>query len=463
MQPPRTLLLTLLALVALTATLTAPTAAPAQSTGATKVWLPIVYTSGSPSVFGVEMHRLDAARGIDLLTASGTRWVRRNAMLWKVIEPARGGGYTWEHPAIKELEQEMIRASQLGIRLVLIVRGTPAWALPPKTGDCGPITPDAYGDFARFMAEAVKRYSAPPYNQLYWELGNEPDAPVFEDDNVYGCWGVDGDPYFGGRAYGEMLKAVVPAMKAANPNVQVLNGGLLLDQPYVEGKSPNTMGRFFEGILAAGGGAHIDIVSFHTYIFFRIPGQPDLGPREDWRVTYLRDLMRRYQVPERPMMRTETALLCTVVTAECRWAQADLVGRTFARSVRDNLLATIWYVYDNDSFHNTAMIEPSDVWVPRPAYFAYRHTARMLNGARYLGPIPNLPATVEGYSFSRAGQTVYIFWTDEPAGVDFGLAVPAGAPVACTDRDGGPVACAPAGGTLALSAQVSPAFVTVGP
>lgn len=454
-------LIALLALPALLLMLGPATPAPAQSTH--RVYLPTVRGSGTESVFGIEMYRLSAARGIDLVTTSGTRWVRRNALLWKDVEPVRGGGYKWDHPSVRELEQELIRANQLGIKVVLITRGSPAWAVAPYKADCGPINPGAYEDFARFMAEAVKRFSVPPYNLEYWEIGNEPDAPLVENDNVYGCWGIEGDPYYGGRAYGEMLKVVVPAMKAANPSIKVLNGGLMLDNLFKEGESPNTHGRFFEGVLLAGGGPHIDIISFHTYVFFRSPGQPALGPREDWRVSYLRDLMRRYQVPERPMMRTESALLCVAVTPECRWAQADLVGRVYARTVRDGLMATVWYIYDNDSFHNTALIEPSDVWMPRPAYFAYRHTAKTLSGASYVGPIPNLPAAAEGYVFQKGAQTIYIYWTDSSAGVRFSIPVPQGAQVTCTDRDGGRQPCAPSGGALALTAQVSPAFVSVGP
>jgi hypothetical protein len=454
--------LVLLALLAFVAALSAPSPAPAQVPRDQRVHLPLL-AGGAPasSVFGIEMYRLDAARGIDLVTTSGTRWVRRNALLWKQVEPTQGGAYSWDHPDIVELESEMIRASQLGINLVLIVRGSPGWAVSPHTAGCGPINPRHYDAFARFMAAAVERYSKPPYNVKYWEIGNEPDAPIRPDDFVFGCWGVEKDPYFGGRAYGEMLKRVAPAMRAVDPSVKVLNGGLLLDRPYEPGKSPNTMGRFFEGMLVAGAGPFFDIISFHTYVFWRTPGQPALGPREDWRLPYLQGLLRQYGEPVKPMMRTETALLCVEATPECRWAQADLVGRTYARSIRDQLLASLWYIYDNDGFHNTGMIEEGDVWVPRPAYFAYRHAARMLNGAAYAGPIPGLPAAAEGYIFKRGAETIYIYWTDDPAGVAFSLSAPAGATVSCTDRDGGPHPCAPDGGALSLTAQVSPAFVVV--
>lgn len=455
-------ILALLALIALAALFLAPLAAPAQPSRPHRVHLPML-AGGSrvQSAFGLEMLRLSAHRGLDLVTATNTRWVRRNALLWKDIEPVQGGGYNWDHPSVKELEGELARASQLGINMILIVRGSPGWAVAPYTAGCGPINPRHYGDYARFMAALVDRYGRPPYNLRFVEIGNEPDAPIRPDDFVFGCWGNDRDSYYGGGAYGSMLKAVVPTMKAANPDVQVLNGGLLLDQPYVEGQPRTLQGRFFEGMLRAGAGPYIDIVSFHTYVFWYTPGQPPLGPREDWRVSYLQGLLRAYGQPAKPMLRTETALLCIELTPECRWAQADLVARTYARTVRDQLLATIWYIYDDDGFHNTALIEPLDVFVPRPAYFAYRHAARMFNSTSYEGPLAGAPPAVEGYVFRRDGERVYVFWTDEPAGVPFSLPLPAGAIVSCTDRDGGPVPCAPADGALQLTAQVSPAFVVV--
>jgi alpha-L-arabinofuranosidase len=115
------------------------------------------------------------------------------------------------------------------------------------------------------MAEVVRRYSRAPYNVLYWEIGNEPDAYIFPNDSVYGCWGVKDDPYYGGEAYGRMLTAVAAAMKAVNPNVKILNGGLLLDKAYSSADPATRSGRFFEGVLRAGAGPAIDILSFHSY------------------------------------------------------------------------------------------------------------------------------------------------------------------------------------------------------
>ena len=85
---------------------------------------------------------------------------------------------------------------------------TPAWAQKYPGVACGPISEDALDDFAEFMAALVSRYSQPPYNVRYWEIGNEPDIDrtLVDSQSIYGCWGEKDDPYYGGKYYGEMLK-----------------------------------------------------------------------------------------------------------------------------------------------------------------------------------------------------------------------------------------------------------------
>ncbi len=424
------------------------------------IYVPLVqYRSPLQTVFGLEMAAVTPERGLDLVITSGTKWVRRNALRWKDIEPVEGQGYSWDAPHIKSLEQEMINASQNNLNLILVVRGSPQWATTPYSADCAPIHPDKYASFARFMAAAVARYSQPPYNVRYWEMGNEPDAHIFPEDSVYGCWGVTSDPYYGGEAYGNMLKVVAPAMKAANPQIKILNGGLLLDKPYDPQDSSSVSGRFIEGVLRAGAGDTFDILSFHSYTYYGSPGAPLLGPKEDWRIAYLQDLMRQYNVAAKPMLRTEAALLCVQITTECRWAQADYIGRLYARSLRDQVLGNIWYVYDADSYHSTALIEPGDVFVPRPAYYAFRHAAQMLSGVDYLGPLEGVPAAIEGYRFGAGADTIIIVWTDSPQRVV--IPVAAGATVSCTDRAGGTIACSNANGGVQLSVEASPIYLRV--
>jgi hypothetical protein len=240
----------------------------------------------------------------------------------------------------------------------------------------------------------------------------------------------------------------------------VLNGGLLLDRPYDPAKPDSLMGRFFEGILAAGAGNSFDLLSFHAYTFWYTPGQPPLGARDDWRVLSLRELMARYRVAEKPMLRTEGALLCPgEVTPECRWAQADYLSRTFVRSLRDGLLANIWYVYDDDGYHNTALIEPGDVLVPRPSYFAYRHASKVMMGASYVGGLSGVPDDVEGYVLRRAGVLIVAVWTDNPREV--ALPLPADGALACSNRDGAPLNCADEGGYTRLYLEAGASYIEI--
>jgi hypothetical protein len=180
----------------------------------------------------------------------------------------------------------------------------------------------------------------------------------------------------------------------------------------------------------------------------------------DWRPAYLRGVLARYGIAERPLLRTEGALLCPgAMTPECRWAQADYLSRAFTRALRDGLAADIWYIYDSDSYHNTALIEPGDALVPRPAYFAYRHASRTLAGARYLQPLAGVPDSVEGYVLRRSDAHVVVLWSDQPQVVRVPL--PADGPVRCANRDGGPISCPVEGATVRVEVQTGATYVVV--
>jgi hypothetical protein len=344
--------------------------------------------------------------------ALGASWVRGGNLLWRDVEPVEGGGYHWDAPGVQLLEQEMLNAGRHNLNLILVVRGSPGWATAPYKPDCAPINPAKYARFTAFLAAAVERYSQPPYNVSYWEIGNEPDAPIFPDDSIFGCWGLAGDTYYGGRAYGALLNMAYPAIKAKAPQISVLNGGLLLDHPDNPDGGSDHSARFIEGMFVAGAGASFDILSFHSYSYY--DGTVD-GTRgaADWKVGYLRDLMNKYGVPRKPMINTETALLCSAATPECRQAQADAIGRSYTRAIADGLLGHLWYVYDSDGFYNTALVEPSDVFAQRSTYQAYRSAATLLGGARLLGPLSGQGAGVEGYRFSSAGRTIVVLWSDK--------------------------------------------------
>ena len=322
----------------------------------TSNYTPTVLEPTEATVFGIETaNLLNAGQGI---AGAGASWVRRNSLVWHQVEPIQGMR-SWR--AAANLEKEMIRASELNLKFVLIIRGTPGWAQQVPGSLCGPIKSDALRAFSWFVRDVVARYSAPPYNVQYFELGNEPDAPIKYGDEVYGCWGSAYDRYRGGTAYAEMLKVVYPEVKATNPKAQLMIGGLLancdIQHPPAGGDCSWT--RFFEGILANDGGPYFDGVSFHTYeYYYKTPGRwgnanwnsyyNTVGPVLIAKARYYKSLLADYDVQGKFLMDTEVALLCWDCKPHEQYeiAKAWYLPEVYAASMAEGLQAAFWYSYE---------------------------------------------------------------------------------------------------------------------
>lgn len=436
-------------------------AATAGSTAASgpphRVFLPNVATSAPVGLFGFE---LSAARGpewVEHADALDPAWLRLNGLAWSDVEPAPDAGLSWDAPAVKALEGQLARAAALQLPVILVLHGSPAWAVAPHTANCAPINSEHYGRFARFAAAAVARYSAPPFNVRYFEIGNEPDAYIFGVDSPYGCWGRRDEPLYGGEAYGRLLMVAYPAIKAANPEAQVLNGGLLLDAAYNPVTGSGQSGRFLEGMLEAGAGRSFDILAFHSYSYYN--GTPDgtLGA-QDWKPAYLRGVLARYGL-QKPLFNTESALLCPAATATCAEAQAYTIPRLYMRALRDGLVGQIWYLYDSDGFHNTALVEPTNPEQVRPAYRAFAQVGKALAGLSYGGPIAGLPPEAEGHSFVAGSRATYLLWSARPQVAS--LPIAPGSQTSCATWEGASLPCAPRGGEVSLILEPAPLYVTV--
>ncbi|MBU0673004.1 MAG: hypothetical protein KJ732_08270, partial [Candidatus Margulisbacteria bacterium] len=130
-------------------------------------------TSIPMPLMGVEIHNMRSESLRELLSNTKAQIVRRNAVEWDRVEPQEGNR-NWS--VLSDLEQDLEYISDMGLQTILIVRGTPDWAQKVPGSTCGPIEEEDLDAFANFMAELVERYSVPPYNVKYWELGNEPDV-----------------------------------------------------------------------------------------------------------------------------------------------------------------------------------------------------------------------------------------------------------------------------------------------
>lgn len=369
---------------------------------------------------GIEAAALSPAN-VQSMSGAGAQWTRRNGLLWSSVEPVEGAR---EWGAVAGLEQELQTAAKRGLNVILIVRSTPDWAQQRPGVACGAVRADKMAALGVFMRDVVARYSKPPFNVRYFELWNEPDVDpsLVVPDNIYGCWGDQSDPFYGGGVYAEALKAVYPQVKAANPRAQLLIGGLLLDcnpdQPPA-GKNCQSS-RFLEGILIAGGGASFDMVSFHAYDFYQGgTSYANSNWSSDWITTgpvvaakarFIRDVLQRYGVSGKPLLNTEAGLLCWGCDApppEFETTKVNYVPQTYALAKAEGLAANLWYSLEG--WIGTNLLDASGQ--PTAAYNAFKTAAANLGRANFVRQRDDAGEGIRAYEFIRGGRRLWVVWS----------------------------------------------------
>jgi hypothetical protein len=393
-----------------------------QSSPPSSLYLPVIFRDFfSQTVFGVEMSEITVDDGLNQVSAANTTWVRRNAVIWSDIEPTPGAR-NWS--TLASMETEWLNAANNGITPIVVVRSTPTWAMALAGSSCGPITTDALGAFASFMRDLVARYSVSPYNIKYWEIWNEPDIDpsLVSGDSGYGCWGNQSDPYYGGGYYAQMLKAVYPQIKAADPGSQVLVGGLLLScNPNVPGACGGNSRppQFLTGILSSGGGAYFDGVSFHAYDFYgsalgRYSNSPNwnsnwntTGPVIIAKTNYIDSLLATYGVTGKFLMSTESALLCDICNSDPTFetTKAYYVAQVYASAMAQRLGANIWFSLFG--WRNSGLLNPD--LSPLPAYSAYKFARSQLGNSGFVSEITGYSG-VKAYAFG-GGHLIWLMWS----------------------------------------------------
>lgn len=395
------------------------------------IYLPLVARNYPlVTIFGI-----DAIRTFVLVKDAGSSWVRLNTFVdWSNVEAVEG---TYDWSRMSDLEQRIIAAAQEGLQVIMRIQMSPSWARKYPNSACGPIRSDKFDAFAAFTAEVVKRYSVPPYNVRYYHVWNEPDGPVEYDSKVYGCWGefsYPNDPYFGGEYYGEMLKRVYPAIKAVDPNVQVLTGALLLDcdprgwgYGYCATRDKAKQWNFFEGILKSGAANAFDILTFNGYAYYQ-SGKNTVwseryarsewvahGGQVDGKLDYLREKMQQYGV-NKPLMLTESAIIYTNGDEE---AKSDYLVWTYANTQSQGLMATIWYTLYGWRRSELLTSEGN----PLPAYNALKTMTGILAQADYKRREDNLGYTK--FVYHLGNQEIWLLIpTGEFAGASYSVEKP---------------------------------------
>lgn len=441
-------------------------------------WFPIArgnretwFTPTTPPPFGFEtntgriMHPQVFTRAREL----GATWIRINTVSWLAVQPKPERIYHWD--ALATFEQEILAARRAGLIPIVVVDDYPAWATKPYWDEenqrytharCGPIDEAYFPDYAAFLGELVRRYSKPPYEVRYWELGNEPDVdPRLLTEFLqlfFGCWGDIDDPYYGGRHYGAMLQAVVPVMREADPRALILNGGLALDRPETHEVGLGKPERFFEGILLSGAADMFDIVGYHVYVWHeevasnnasqiarhkaltdrdhaahhsrsphdavKVQLDPD-HQDEQWRawggatvgkVRYLRALLERYGADvNRPFFLNETGLVgYPPHDAKFFEAQANHLVRQLTVAMSVGVQSYIWYTLHESGWLSAGLLDPQ--YRPRAPYRAYQQFIRQVQGSN-LRPVPiaDYGTQVAAYRFAGPDGYVDVVWSTRAA------------------------------------------------
>lgn len=259
---------------------------------------PHLITPGSPQtvhttqpILGVHTRLTDEVeewkiqRSLQMVREMGASWIVE-FFPWAYYH-SEGGGFAWSHP-----DMVVHHANAQGLQVIARLGLTPEWARPPDT----PLTyldENSYEDFAVYAAAFAKRYQ----NQVdYIIIGNEP--------NLSYEWGYRPTQP---KDYVDLLKVVYPAVKEANPDIQVLAGALA---PTIEPEgSPWGLNDllYLEGMYEAGAADYFDGLAVHSY---GLTFPPELEPSADMlnfrRVELLREIMIAYDDAEKQMYITET-------------------------------------------------------------------------------------------------------------------------------------------------------------
>jgi hypothetical protein len=358
----------------------------------------------------------------------------------------------------------LINAAEAGLKVQLLVMNTPEWAQKVPGHSCGPIREDQLDAFAEFLEATVARYSHKPYDVHHWELFNEPDVDpsLVLPDSGFGCWGDQDDVYYGGRYYARMLKHAYKAIKAADPNAQVILGGLLLDGPELP---PAT---FLEGVLEGGGGEYFDILAFHAYTFFSpehynwgtLPGTHwiDRGGVVIGKTAFLQRILERYDY-SKPIFLNEVGLAWTLPgppSDEYRQGQADYLVKVHARGLALGLANVTWFGWRGPGWRHMALLEED--LSRTPAFYAYSTVITQLSSAEYIGPAGQ--EGIEGYLFRRDSDRLGVLWSKD--GQVYEARFPSQQFLGATDLFGEPVPVQQAGSEVILSIR-RPTYVEIQP
>jgi polysaccharide biosynthesis protein PslG len=286
------------------------------------------------------MSSTDVNKTLDMMQSAGVNTVRV-MVPWAGIEKTKGT-YNWT-----AVDRIVNAANARGMSVLGMINSTPQWAAQAgQPALSGP--PASNAVFADFTKRVATRYAG---KISAYEVWNEENATVF--------WSTGADP----AAYTQMLKAVYPAIKAADPNATVLVGGLS-PLPHAQGMmSPVD---YLKGMYAAGAKGYFDALAYHPYAtttfsqsYYQSGGALNV-------LVKLRQLMvskgdskliwaTEYGMPTGPGLLTEAQQAEYIRNFLSKWRTYTYLGPAYIYTTRDSTLnAATFGVWRSN-------------WIPKPA------------------------------------------------------------------------------------------------
>lgn len=375
--------------------------------------LPPVEVSGS-SPFGVMTHfaQYHDPAIIPLLAKSGIIHFR-DEQYWSWIERKQG---TYHYP--QKYVDYMASARAIGLQPLIDL----TWSNPFYDYEDGDYTlPHSEAGkvgYIKYALELLRHYSG---QIKYVEIWNEVNAGTF----IKGPATQDKAYY-----YGELLKTVYPAIKAARPDVSVLAGATV---PIAHG--------FFRELFSHGAGPFLDAVSVHPY------GSLESLPLE---ISELRNLMAQENGGVlKPIWVTEFGL--DTSSEEERKAAASHLAQVVPLMLSAGVERMYYYLaMDDDLFPYRGLVgrnsDARGAFRPHPGLVAYAILIRQLNGAIYHSRFSTSPSTY-ALRFQRGNKQVSVLWSNYPVTVSLKSA----APLRITDIMGRTATKEPVSGSVELN------------
>jgi hypothetical protein len=219
-----------------------PTIVPTSPTPVPPTATPAPQGMTSPD-FGIQVFLWgsgQAQRDLGLASEAGFRWIKQSVE-WRYVEPHVKGRFEFNEP-----DRLLKLTDSLGLKVLARIDNQPVWARKDKVFPVdGP--PDNLQDFADFLHAVASRYKGRIHAYEIWnepnlarEWGNQPPNP---------------------EHYVALLKAGYTAIKAADPQAQVITAGLAPTTASGAIAMPDI--EFIQAVYKAGGQRYCDLIGAH--------------------------------------------------------------------------------------------------------------------------------------------------------------------------------------------------------